>query len=77
MVTTVCVRIKFVKFLSVMTKLHASNKFYIGNYLTILTINPLGKSDHLREPLGRNKQQNEKLLLYYKPKKQLQPRTRK
>jgi hypothetical protein len=64
MAITVCVSIKYAKFLSVMTKLHASNKYYIGNYLTILTIDPLGKSDHLREPLGRNKQQNEKLLFY-------------
>jgi hypothetical protein len=44
MTTTVCVSINYAKFLSVMTKLHASNKYYIGNYLTILTINPLGKS---------------------------------
>jgi len=37
MARAVCVSIKYAKFLSVMTKLHASNKYYIGNYLTILT----------------------------------------
>lgn len=64
MATTVCVSIKYAKFLSVTKKLHASKKYYIDNYFTLFTINPLGKSDHLRETLGMNKQQNEMLLFY-------------
>ena len=48
MTTTVCVSIKYAKFLSVMKKLHASTKYYIGNYLTLLNIVRFIKCQRIR-----------------------------